>query len=29
VVGGEVERRSLPDLRQVPGRVEVRKGGPR
>ena len=27
--GGEVERRSLPDLRQVPGGVEESKGGPR
>ena len=29
MVGGEVERRSLPDLRQVPGRVEEKRGGPR
>ena len=30
VGGGEVERRSLPDVQQVPGRVEEeRKSGPR
>ena len=27
--GDEVERRSLPDLQQVPGRVEEKRGGPR
>ena len=27
--GDEVERRSLPDLRQVPGRVEEKRRGPR